>query len=117
MRPCRSPPRADGVATAHVRSLTTPVHTCPWAQELAILRVWPFDRWCVDVFNVENQPPHGEDSILPPLLELLSPHGYRHLVRIGVDEVFQRDPPCSAGHTRRGARRLLKKSERRRRSA
>lgn len=87
--------------------------------------MWPFDRWCVDVFNVENQPPHGEDSILPKLLELLAPQGYRHLVRIGVDEVFRRDPPCSAGaggagpaaHAKRDARRLLRRSDRRRRSA
>ena len=57
--------------------------------------MWPFERVCVDVFNVENEPPHGEDSILPPLLELLAPQGYHHLVRIGVDEVFRREPPCS----------------------
>ena len=37
------------------------------AQELAILRVWPFESVCVDVFNIENQPPHGEASILRPL--------------------------------------------------
>ena len=64
------------------------------SQELAILRVWPFEHVCVDVFNIENQPPNGEPSILRPLQELLEPHGYRHLVRIGVDEVFRRQPPC-----------------------
>ena len=105
-----------GIATPHA----------PAAQELAILRVWPFERVCVDVFNIENQPPNGESSILRPLQvrvrvrglrdwlhahrrppraehpntrraqELLEPHGYRHLVRIGVDEVFRRQPPCEA---------------------
>ena len=59
------------------------------AQEVAILQSWPFDAYCVDVFNVENLPPHGEPSILPQLLQLLAPRGYDHLLRIGVDEVFR----------------------------
>ena len=32
------------------------------AQEVAILKAWPFDAYCVDVFNVENQPPHGNGT-------------------------------------------------------
>ena len=102
---------SQGVAASEVRTkLVTPsqllaehlpsVRTIDYvnvdveSQELAILRVWPFERVCVDVFNIENQPPNGEPSILRPLQELLEPHGYRHLVRIGVDEVFRRQPPC-----------------------
>ena len=33
-------------------------------QELAILRVWPFHRYCVRVFNIENEPPKGEAKFL-----------------------------------------------------
>jgi FkbM family methyltransferase len=66
-------------------------------QELAILRVWPFESYCVRVFNIENEPPKGEPSVLPQLLELLEPHGYANRIRIGVDEVFVRTAPCEAG--------------------
>ena len=32
-------------------------------KELAILRVWPFDRHCVTLFNIENEPPnHGRTT-------------------------------------------------------
>ena len=67
------------------------------AQELAILRVWPFDSYCVDVFNVENQPLPGEPSTLAELKAILAPRGYVHQLRVGVDEIFFRDPPCPAG--------------------
>ena len=63
-------------------------------QELAILRVWPFHRYCVRVFNIENEPPKGEASYLPAMVALLKPHGYTHQLRIGVDEVFVRSTPC-----------------------
>lgn len=122
---------AQGVATSHVRTkLITParlladhlpgvraidyVNVDVESLELAILRVWPFESVCVDVFNIENQPPHGEASILRPLQELLEPHGYRHLVRIGVDEVFRRHPPCDGGRWRE--REPRSRSNRHRRS-
>ncbi|KAL1528328.1 hypothetical protein AB1Y20_009682 [Prymnesium parvum] len=60
------------------------------AHEVVILQAWPFESYCVEVFNIENQPPHGEPSILPQLMEILAPRGYEHLLRIGVDEVFRR---------------------------
>jgi hypothetical protein len=53
----------------------------------------------------------------PPFLpgqELLEPHGYRHLVRIGVDEVFRRHPPCDGGRWRE--REPRSRSNRHRRS-
>ena len=78
------------------------------AQEVSILKAWPFEGYCVDVFNIENQPPHGEPSILPQLLALLAPHGYEHLLRIGVDEVFRRRTPCPVAYgngARKGPRR------------
>ena len=43
-------------------------------------------------------PPSPSPSSSPQ--ELLEPHGYRHLVRIGVDEVFRRHPPCDGGRER-----------------
>ena len=63
--------------------------------ELAVLRVWPFDRYCVDVFNIENEPAHGAPSTLPALRALLEPRGYTHRVRVGVDEIFTRETPCA----------------------
>jgi FkbM family methyltransferase len=63
--------------------------------ELAILRAWPFDRYCVRLFNVENEPPDGAPSTLPQLKALLEPLGYEHVLRIGVDEVFRRTSPCA----------------------
>ena len=63
-------------------------------QELAILRTWPFHRFCVRLFNIENEPPKGEPSYLPQMMALLKPHGYAHQLRIGVDEVFTRTTPC-----------------------
>ena len=63
--------------------------------ELAVLKVWPFDRYCVDVFNIENEPAHGAPSTLPALRALLEPHGYAHRVRVGVDEIFTREPACA----------------------
>ena len=63
--------------------------------ELAVLKVWPFDRYCVDVFNIENEPAHGAPSTLPALRALLEPHGYAHRVRVGVDEIFTRETPCA----------------------
>jgi FkbM family methyltransferase len=80
------------------------------AQELSILEVWPFSEVCVEVFNIENQPPNGEPSTLPRLIELLQPHGYTHLLRIGVDEVFRRTSSCGdqhhARHRRSGSHEL-----------
>lgn len=70
--------------------------------ELAILRVWPFARHCVQLFNVENEPPEGSPSSLPQLKALLEPLGYEHALRIGVDEVFRRSTPC-AGEERAAA--------------
>jgi len=64
------------------------------SQELAILGVWPFGSYCVDVFNIENQPAAGEPSTLPQLRALLLPQGYVHMLRIGVDEVFVRRVSC-----------------------
>ena len=63
--------------------------------ELAVLKVWPFDRYCVDVFNIENEPAHGAPSTLPALRALLEPRGYVHRVRVGVDEIFTRETPCA----------------------
>ena len=63
--------------------------------ELAVLKVWPFDRYCVDVFNIENEPAHGAPSTLPALRALLEPRGYTHRVRVGVDEIFTRETPCA----------------------
>lgn len=65
-----------------------------FAQELAILAVWPFESFCVDIFNIENQPKAGDPSTLPELKALLEPRGYVHLERVGVDEVFRRRPAC-----------------------
>ena len=48
--------------------------------------------------------------------ELLEPHGYRHLVRIGVDEVFRRHPPCDGGRGREREREPRSRSYRHRRS-
>jgi len=66
------------------------------SQELAILATWPFSDYCVSVFNIENQPREGEPSTLSALKQLLTPHGYSHKIRIGVDEVFVRDTLCDA---------------------
>ena len=63
--------------------------------ELPILRVWPYARHCVRVFNIENEPPEGTPSALPQLRALLEPLGYRYQLRIGVDEVFVRTTPCA----------------------
>lgn len=71
-------------------------------QELAILRVWPFGRYCVNLFNIENEPPNGEPSLLPAMIALLKPHGYAHQMRIGVDEVFLRTEPCVDARGRHG---------------
>ena len=30
--------------------------------ELAILAVWPWDTYCVTLFNIENEPPSGTPS-------------------------------------------------------
>lgn len=64
-------------------------------QELAILSVWPWRRYCVGLFNIENEPPKGTPSYLPRLKLLLEPRGYVHVARIGVDEVFRRKAPCT----------------------
>ena len=48
--------------------------------------------------------------------ELLEPHGYRHLVRIGVDEVFRRHPPCDGGRGREREREPRSRGNRHRRS-
>eukprot|EP00966_Prymnesium_polylepis_P102673 2378404-Prymnesium_polylepis.2 len=61
------PPHACAAATAAAAQIDVE------AQEVSILKAWPFEGYCVDVFNVENQPPHGEPSILPQLLALLAP--------------------------------------------
>lgn len=88
--------------------------------ELAILAVWPWDTYCVTLFNIENEPPSGTPSYLPELNALLAPRGYVHKGRIGVDELFLRSTPCpahsplpivgapasGAARARRGARRL-----------
>ena len=63
--------------------------------ELPILRAWPFHKRCVRVFNIENEPPRGAPSLLPELKAILEPRGYEHVLRIGVDEVFYKNPPCS----------------------
>lgn len=63
-------------------------------QEIAILAAWPFERHCVQVFNIENEPPKGGPSLLPQLSALLAPRGYAHRLRLGVDEVFVRKTPC-----------------------
>ena len=46
--------------------------------ELTILRAWPFERWCVNAFTIENNGWCSESrSILPALKAILEPHGYR----------------------------------------
>ena len=62
--------------------------------ELAILRVWPWEAYCVTLFNIENSPPNNGPSLLPELEALLQPRGYTHRGRIGVDELFLRESPC-----------------------
>ena len=62
--------------------------------ELSILRAWPFERYCVMTFNIENEPAAGSPSILPELKAILEPRGYGHRIRIGVDEVFVRRQRC-----------------------
>ena len=91
----------QGVAAAEVRvDVTTPAallaaHLPPRTTidyvnidveqlELPILSVWPWDHYCVRLFNVENEPPSGGASSLPQLLELLTPRGYVHRGRIGA---------------------------------
>jgi len=80
--------------------------------ELAILRVWPFVKYCVRLFNIENEPPQGEPSYLPQLRALLEPHGYEHVLRIGVDEVFRRRTPCPPVHASAASGRHSRASHR-----
>ena len=60
------------------------------------MRAWPWHEVCVDVFNVENEPPAGTPSYLPQLSALLLARGYEHRLRVGVDEVFVRSVRCRA---------------------
>ena len=62
--------------------------------EIAILSVWPWEEFCVRVFNIENEPPKGQPSLLPRMVAMLAPQGYAHMLRIGVDEVFVCTTPC-----------------------
>ena len=117
------------VATSEVRvKLTTPAdllsaHLAPHTTidyvnidveqlELAILRVWPWETFCVTLFNIENEPPSGTPSLLPQLNAILLPRGYAHHGRIGVDELYMRTEPCpsraagGAPRSNRAARRL-----------
>ena len=58
-----------------------------------MLKVWPFDRYRVDVFNIENEPAHGAPSTLPAL-RALEPRGYTHRGR-RRREIFTRETPCA----------------------
>lgn len=102
--------------------------------EVTVLSNWPFDgRWCVTAFTIENNnceysqtvglyaggtarcmtaadPPwmagcNATQGIVPELVRILTPHGYRHLRAVGPDEVFARDSPCrgSASEARKAA--------------
>ena len=63
--------------------------------EASVVRLWPFEGWCVSAFTIENNNwCNASGGILPELLRLLAPHCYAHVREIGADEVFVRQPPC-----------------------
>ena len=63
--------------------------------ELSIMHNWPFKRWCVNAFTIENNFWCSQShSALPALKAILSAHGYNYERRIWVDEVFTRRTPC-----------------------
>lgn len=63
--------------------------------ELTIMNAWPFERWCVNAFTIENNFwCSATRSILPALRSILEPRGYRYERRIWVDEVFVRRTLC-----------------------
>ena len=49
-----------------------------YRRELPLLGAWPWEEYCVHVFNIENEPPPTEPSTLPALRALLEPRGYMH---------------------------------------
>lgn len=108
-------------------------------EELSVITAWPFDQYCVEVFNIEaratarrprsadrpphslplplpraqNSPAHGAPSNLGALESILHPHGYVHQLRIGVDEVRTHAAPRARRHIPRPRPRLHQMSARR----
>ena len=55
--------------------------------ELTIMNAWPFKRWCVNAFTIENNFwCSATRSILPALRAILEPRGYRCARRIRATE-------------------------------
>ncbi len=58
--------------------------------ELDVIKSWPFEKWCVRYFSIEDNNWCNSLTILNTLKQIFIKHAYKHINSIGMDHIFSK---------------------------